>query len=145
MFEVYSISWFALCVRRRPGAIKIWESRGLMPRPLLDLAKHRYYTANEIMEYASAFRKSNTKTGTKLEKTPFRQLCGEVRSRLRKLLSENPKAVLKELPNKNQLMIRSVELLRASIVRRMRDEHDDKVSSFIHEDVKTPLKFRIKK
>lgn len=145
VFEVYSISWFALCVRRRPGAIKIWESRGILPRPLLDVGRHRYYTANEILGYAAAFRQSGAKTGTRIEETPFRRLCADVRSRMRKLLSYSPEKVFKELPNKKQLMIRSVELLRTSLVRQMRDEHDDTLAGMLTQAEKTPLKLRIKR
>lgn len=123
-FEVYSISWLALFIHRRPGTIKIWEERKLLPKPLLDLGRHRYYTANEIMEYACAFRTSDTKTGTALETTPFRAKCAEARMRLRRIVEKEPERILKELPNKTRLSLRSIELVRRSVVKRMGDEHD---------------------
>jgi hypothetical protein len=55
MLTLYSIGWLALLTKRRPVTLRLWESQGVLPKPIFDgqlSEPFRYYTAGELMGYA---------------------------------------------------------------------------------------------
>lgn len=51
--EVYSIGFLAMATDLANVTLRLWERKGILPKPILTLPGMRYYTAPELLKYAA--------------------------------------------------------------------------------------------
>jgi DNA-binding transcriptional MerR regulator len=70
VITLYGIGWLAMLCRISSQALRWWERRGLLPKPILTVAtKDRFYTTQELLHYSQiilAHRDRTKRRGVKI-------------------------------------------------------------------------------
>ncbi len=61
---LYGLGWLSFLCKKGHSTLRLWESRGILPRPLFaPSGLLRYYTAEELANYAGVINQANVTAG----------------------------------------------------------------------------------
>lgn len=98
VFTLYSIGWLAIMASKHVNTLRQYESRKIMPEPLLKTKSHkRWYLPEEISGYAAIIKSFHLRPNVPLENTGLQTALYNYRSKLKMKMAHNLVALQQEL------------------------------------------------
>ena len=100
LITLYSIGWLAYYSNKGNSTLRRWESKKVLPRPLLSLEgdSNRMYSAREILGYSHVIKSVSTGRGIKLDFNYLTQSFNNMRLRIISHVQSDPNLYNAELP-----------------------------------------------